>query len=327
MLATNSPCFEASARALTIGMRAAKRSCMNTIRFTSRVHAGLFILSIVAPGCGSKVVDTEGASVAQLEGATDPNNDGQTLPSDVCWVDLGPKVPGECTIGDVRECPQGTGSNGYCMQKCVNVHGTAVWGVTTTNFECPFYDTWLHKSEDPQCGCNTPLVLAYDDGHVTFTSERGASFDLSRDGGAPATDWPTAATPWLALDRDGDGRITSGAELFGSATRLASGELATNGFEALRELDDDHNGFLDPRDPSFTKLVVWSDVNLDRASTPDEIVSLAAAGVTSIDLHDRRAPRCDARNNCEGERSAFGFVDASGAPRVGAVIDVYLPAR
>jgi hypothetical protein len=57
------------------------------------------------------------------------------------------------------------------------------------------------------------------------------------------------------------------------------------------------------------------------------VTSLDAAGITSIDLRDHRETRCDARGNCEGERSGFAFVDAAGKALHGTVIDVYLPTR
>lgn len=170
-------------------------------------------------------------------------------------------------------------------------------------------------------------MLSFDNRPVEFTAEAGAAFDLTGTGVCHASDWPTSATPWLALDRDGDGVIQDGGELFGSATRLGSGGFAKNGFEALRELDADKNGVFDRHDPAFARVVVWSDNNLDRTSEPREITPLEALGVTSIDLRDFREWRCDARGNCEGERSAFAFTDAAGAARRGTVIDVYMSRR
>ncbi|MBX3233705.1 MAG: calcium-binding protein [Labilithrix sp.] len=178
-------------------------------------------------------------------------------------------------------------------------------------------------SPDWSTGSSTPLVLSFDDAPVTFRADASGSFDLTRNGMSHGSDWPSAATPWLALDRDGNGAIDDGGELFGSATRLASGAFAKNGFDALRDLDDNHDGVFDANDAAFAKVVVWTDRNADRVSTPNELTTLAEAGVRSIDLHDRREVRCDARMNCEGERSRFTRTDGRG----GAVIDVYLPTR
>jgi hypothetical protein len=141
------------------------------------------------------------------------------------------------------------------------------------------------------------------------------------------TDWPTARSPWLALDRDGDGRINGGGELFGSATRLADGRFAENGFIALRELDANGDGRITPEDPGFAKLVVWSDRDGDRSSTTEEIATAASMSLLSIDLDYVSVPRCDERGNCEVERASFRFRDEAGVERTGAVIDVHFRAQ
>lgn len=246
-----------------------------------------------------------------------------------CWADFGPDAPGECMIGEERDCPI-TDPNApmdYCREKCVNINGAAVWGLQTHDAMCPFYESTYHIGTSTECQCNTPLVLSFDNGPVTFTAQAGAAFDLSRAGICHASDWPTSVTPWLVMDRDNDGVIRDGGELFGSATRLNNGTFAKNGFEALRELDADQNGVFDAQDPAFASVRIWSDRNLNRESEANELTSLEQAGVRSIDLHDVRAMRCDARGNCEGERSGFAFVDASGRAQRGTVIDVYLPTR
>jgi hypothetical protein len=270
-----------------------------------------------------------GGCMAEIVDATDEAQDEVKEEETSCWADFGPEAPGECAIGDERECPEKDphSGSGFCREKCVNIDGKAVWGLRTTWRECPFVESAWHIGTSVECTCFTPLVLSFDNRPVEFTAEAGAAFDLTGTGVCHASDWPTSATPWLALDRDGDGAIQDGGELFGSATRLGSGGFAKNGFEALRELDADKSGVFDRQDPAFARVVVWSDKNLDRNSAPSEITPLEALGVTSIDLRDFRDMRCDARGNCEGERSAFAFTDATGSARRGTVIDVYMSRR
>jgi hypothetical protein len=172
---------------------------------------------------------------------------------------------------------------------------------------------------------STPLVFVFDDAPVSFSAAMG-HFDLSAVASF-RTDWPAAATPWLALDRDGDGAVGSGAELFGSAVTLASGELARNGFDALAELDSDGDGRVTPADARWSSLRLWADGDQDRVSSSDELSPLGSRRIVSIDLAYEVAPRCDGRGNCEVERASFLWVDALGMTHEGAVVDVHLRHR
>lgn len=174
-------------------------------------------------------------------------------------------------------------------------------------------------------GSSTPLVLAFDGAPVRFTEAQGR-FELGQ-GDARTTDWVDARTPWLALDVNGNGRIDSGEELFGSLTRLPDGGRASNGFMALRALDANHDGRIDAQDPAFAKLVLWRDADQDRQSRPAELVSAARAGVVAIELGYATSDRCDARGNCERERAAFVYRTAQGELRRGEVVDVHLAHR
>lgn len=186
------------------------------------------------------------------------------------------------------------------------------------------YDTWSCTSSDNyRYECTTPLVLQFAEGAPVRFARGGASFAFTP--GLPvASDWPAAVTPWLVRDVDGDGRITSGRELFGSDTVLASGRTARHGFEALAALDANGDGRVDASDPAFASLRLWVDANGDRRTDPGELVTLASRGVRSLGVRYTTAPRCDARGNCERERAGFTFVDAGGRERRGEVVDVYL---
>lgn len=173
------------------------------------------------------------------------------------------------------------------------------------------------------CGPNTPLVIAFFNEPVAFSA--GGAFAFSP--GAPTpTDFPTASTPWLALDRDRNGAIDSGAELFGSDTVLPSGATASNGFVALSALDTNGDGRIDALDPGFAELLLWADRDGDRKSSPDELRP-ASGQLISLSLAHWVEPRCDARGNCEGERAVAVWRDANGEQHEGAVVDVYLPRR
>ncbi|MBX7079042.1 MAG: calcium-binding protein [Nannocystaceae bacterium] len=179
---------------------------------------------------------------------------------------------------------------------------------------------WYSWSEPD---CNTPLVLQFPGESLDFAPAVAASFDLSTDGSCMSTDWPSA--PWLAMDRDGDGQIRSGAELFGSATPIASG-TASQGFEALSELDSNRDGRITAADARFGELVLWSDLDDDRIGAAGELRPIAQAQIVAIDLGFARRASCDAHGNCGVERAAFELREGN-ATRVGEVVDVHLPCR
>ncbi len=122
---------------------------------------------------------------------------------------------------------------------------------------------------------STPLVLSFDGAPVAFQSSvRAFAINGTM---SVATDWPTSRTPWLTLDRNGNGAVDDGGELFGSATVLKSGERAENGFIALRELDTDHDGQLTPADAGWSELRLWNDGDADRVSSSSELSPSAPA--------------------------------------------------
>ena len=102
--------------------------------------------------------------------------------------------------------------------------------------------------------------------------------------------WPDAnyRNGWLALDRDGDGQITSFGELFGSSTPQPP-TSDPNGYRALAVFDDpanggNGNGAIDPGDAVYSHLLLWVDDNHNGISEPNELHSLAEMGIFRIDL-------------------------------------------
>lgn len=131
--------------------------------------------------------------------------------------------------------------------------------------------------------------LAFDlngDGIVsTLSLAGGVHFDVDNNGFAERTAWIGADDGLLALDRDNNGLIESGAELFGTETLLSNGDLAKNGFEALKEFDDNNDGVIDANDAVFTDLKMWIDADSDGISDESELVSLADLEIQSINLN------------------------------------------
>jgi hypothetical protein len=95
---------------------------------------------------------------------------------------------------------------------------------------------------------------------------------------------------WLALDRDGNGLIDSGRELFGVDTLLTGtpgvdAVYASTGFEALRTLDTNADNVFNASDAGFTQVRLWQDANQDGVSQAGELFTLAAKGIASISLN------------------------------------------
>jgi len=167
----------------------------------------------------------------------------------------------------------------------------------------------------------SPLVLDLDgDGITTLAADLSAplSFDLDANGFSEVTGWLSSLDAFLALDRNGDGAITSGAELFGNATVQKDGGRAANGFQALAEYDFSADGVIDANDPVFQSLLLWQDRNSNAVSEIDEITGLAARGIRSIDLNYVNQAIVD-NGNFIRESSSFDF--ASGG--AGLIADVW----
>ena len=173
------------------------------------------------------------------------------------------------------------------------------------------YD-WLHVRKDeedeppvpPDCqGYGdpipaSPLVLDLDgDGIETVGLAAGIQFDMNNDGFLETTGWVMSDDGFLALDRNGDGIINNGSELFGNSTMLQNGSLAANGFLALAEFDSNHDGKIDKKDSAWNSLRVWRDINQNGESDAGELFTMDQAGISSINLSYTNSNVVDAFGN------------------------------
>lgn len=155
---------------------------------------------------------------------------------------------------------------------------------------------------DPE---NTPVVLDLRGNGFRFTSPRdGVRFDLDADGDPNQIAWtdPFHDDALLALDRNANGRIDDGRELFGAVTPQPPSP-EPNGFEALavydaREHGGDEDGLISAADEVYRRLRLWKDGNQDGISQPWELEGLAGAGVAEIAL----APIVSQRRDRYGNR-------------------------
>ena len=122
-----------------------------------------------------------------------------------------------------------------------------------------------------------PLVINFN-GTAAQLGEQRFAFDLNSDGKKEQINAPLSGSGFLVLDKNNDGKVNNGNELFGPGTG--------NGFSELAKYDSDHNGWIDQNDAVFQQLKVWT----KDAAGNDKLNSLASLGVGAMSLQSVATP-------------------------------------
>ena len=176
----------------------------------------------------------------------------------------------------------------------------------STDWEEDEISCQLDPTCDPNAPCGPfccPIIIDFDGGEISL-SEGPVVFDIDANGTTEQLTWVDGESRdyFLVLDRNQNGRVDDGRELFGSGTPLSNGYIAPHGYVAMRELDSpDHggngDGFLSRSDVQFSSLLLWHDGNQNAISESWEIKKADQAGLIWIDLSFLSTERIDEFGN------------------------------
>ena len=136
-----------------------------------------------------------------------------------------------------------------------------------------------------------PLVIDLNNDGIKGTNlDYKINFDLDNNGFKEATSWIDNNDAFIAIDKNNNGTIDNGSELFGNKSisnnaYAYTNPNAKNGFEALSEFDSNNDGIIDEKDKEFTNLLLWQDKNYNGISKTDELIKLSdKAEFTNLNL-------------------------------------------
>jgi hypothetical protein len=250
--------------------------------------------------------------------------------ADACWASSAARFNScnvDCFLRHTGTNPESLLALAACLSGC-----EAQWILRNAQCGASYLTCITRNISCEEGGVNDcPLLLDLDRNNFHLAGlDDAVLFDIDADGENEAIAWTQAdqQDAFLCLDRNGNGRIDDGSELFGNHTPLRLiDSTAPNGYIALAELDAPSlggttDGFIDANDEVYGELCVWIDSNHNGISEAEELSSLAAAGVTRIGLSHSASRRTDQHGN-ELRYLGDAWIERNGKQKHTRTVDVF----
>lgn len=195
--------------------------------------------------------------------------------------------------------------------------GQSVKGAQSLNIQLEFQFEFSGKIQiaEAELQQSDPITFDLDGDGIELTSyKQGARFDITGTGRVVQTAFVTGGDAFLAIDRNGNGAIDDGTELFGDQNGAA------NGFEELKKYDSNGDGVINAKDKEFSKLLLFKD-NGDGRTQAGELSSLSSAGITELSLNYTNVSMRASGGNSIGQIASYRKADGTSGQAVDSILN------
>jgi len=266
-----------------------------------------FSSCLFGTNCGGSATVSLGVNVFSADATIAGGNMWKAVETEHFTCSLSVASGGTCTTPSFNgSCPIGTSPNGLglcCFSGAVGGSCSTAFANRCLRFGGDYDFTLCTCTGCDTCGGSPILIDINGDGIALTGPSGGVDFDLNGNGTRDKLGWTQANSDdaWLSLDRNGNGNIDNGAELFGDFTPQPPA-TNKNGFLALAEYDKPANGgnndgLINREDSIFNSLRLWQDTNHNGTADPGELHTLAQLNLKALELDYKESKRVDQFGN------------------------------